>query len=39
MTTPFMIESFEEYLNTVRNELPKGRIYFRGQTKLVSDGY
>jgi hypothetical protein len=39
MSTPFLINSFEEYLNTVRNELPKGRIYFRGQDKLASDGY
>jgi FRG domain len=39
MSTPFFIESFEQYLNTVRNELPKGRIYFRGQSKPASDGY
>jgi hypothetical protein len=39
MSTPFIIESFEEYLSTVRNELPKGRIYFRGQSQLVSAGY
>ncbi len=39
MSTPFLIESFEEYLETVRKELPKGRIYFRGQSKLVSAGY
>lgn len=39
MSTPFEIESFEEYLQTVRNELPTGRKYFRGQTKLVSAGY
>lgn len=40
MSTPFEVESFEEYLQTVRNELPKdGRKYFRGQTKLVSAGY
>ena len=39
MSTLFLIESFEEYLKTVRNELPKGRIYFRGQSKLVSEGY
>lgn len=40
MSTPFEIESFEEYLQTVRNELPKDvRKYFRGQTKLVSAGY
>src|SRR5579863_9231294 len=39
MSTPFFIDSFEEYLNTVRSELPKGRIYFRGQSKLTSAGY
>ena len=39
MSTPFQIDSFEEYLKIVRNELPKGRKYFRGQTKLASAGY
>ena len=39
MSTPFEIANFQEYLDTVRNELPKGRIYFRGQSKLVSAGY
>ena len=39
MSTPFLIESFEEYLETVRKELPKGRIYFRGQSKLVKHGH
>ena len=39
MSTPFVIETFEEYLKTVRNELPEGRKYFRGQTKLVSAGF
>lgn len=39
MSTPFVIETLEEYLQTVRNELPDGRKYFRGQTKSVSAGY
>ena len=39
MSTPFVINSFEEYLQTVRNELPVGRVYFRGQSRLVSAGY
>ena len=39
MSTPFVIDSFEEYLQTVRKELPSGRVYFRGQTRLVSAGY
>jgi hypothetical protein len=39
MSTPFEIESFEEYLKTVHDELSEGRKYFRGQAKLLSDGY
>jgi len=39
MSNPFEIENFEQYLNTVRNELPSARIYFRGQTKLAHDGF
>ena len=40
MSTPFIIESFEEYLKTVRNELPAKRIYFRGQSKrIIEPGY
>ena len=39
MSTPFVIESFEEYLSTVRDELPKGSIYFRGQSKLINAGF
>jgi hypothetical protein len=39
MSTPFLIDSFEDYLNIVRKELPKGCIYFRGQTKSANDGY
>jgi type I restriction enzyme S subunit len=39
MSTPFEIDSFEEYLQTVRKELPDVRKYFRGQSKLVSTGY
>ncbi len=39
MSTPFEIDSFEEYLKTVRDELPKGRKYFRGQERLAGDSY
>ena len=39
MSTPFKIETFEQYLSSVRNELPEGRKYFRGQTRLASTGY
>jgi hypothetical protein len=35
----FQIDNFQEYLRTVREELPSGRIYFRGQSKLVHSGY
>lgn len=35
----FEIDNFQKYLDTVRNELPQGRIYFRGQSKLTSAGY
>jgi len=38
MATPFEIESFEEYLETVKSELPTGRIYYRGQSKTVASG-
>lgn len=37
MSAAFEIESFEDYLKTVRNELPKGRIYFRGQSKRITE--
>lgn len=33
------IDSFEEYLKVVRDELPTGRKYFRGQPKPVNGGY
>ncbi|MFZ0827506.1 MAG: FRG domain-containing protein [Verrucomicrobiia bacterium] len=33
------IDNFQKYLDTVRNELPTCRIYFRGQSKLVTAGY
>lgn len=39
MTTPFEIDNFEEYLKTVRDELPEGRKYFRGQSKTAATGY
>lgn len=39
MSTPFLINNFEEYLGTVRNELPKGSVYFRGQSKSAGNGY
>lgn len=44
MSTPFEIESFDEYLNTIHRELGqsgegKRRLYFRGQSKRTIDGY
>jgi len=39
MSTPFEIERFEEYLQTVRDELQVDQKYFRGQTRRASDGY
>lgn len=44
MSTPFEIDSFDEYLNTIQKELGangehKRRLYFRGQSKRVHDGY
>ncbi len=44
MSTPFEIESFDEYLNTIHSELGqsgegKRRLYFRGQSKRTIDGY
>ena len=44
MSTRFEIGSFDEYLNTIHDELKpnregKQRLYFRGQSRLASDGY
>ncbi len=39
MSTFFEIESFDEYLQTVRNEPPDDRIYSHGQSRFVSDGH
>lgn len=44
MSTPFEIESFDEYLNTIHRELGqngegKRRLYFRGQSKRAMEGY
>lgn len=44
MSTPFEIDSFDEYLNTIHGELGqngegKRRLYFRGQSKRATEGY
>lgn len=33
------IRTLEEYIDVIHKELPKGRKYFRGQSRLVSAGY
>lgn len=44
MSADFTVDSFEKYLQIIRSELqskhekPK-RLYFRGQSKCISDGY
>jgi len=44
LSTPFEIENFDEYLNTIHKELGshsenKRRLYFRGQSKRTTEGY
>lgn len=44
MSTPFEIESFDEYLNTIHKELStngenRRRLYFRGQSRRANGGY
>jgi len=42
MSTPFEIGSFDEYLRTIHQELPRSngnRLYFRGQCKRASEGF
>jgi FRG domain-containing protein len=39
MGSPFVIDKFEGYLKTVRDELPAVRKYFRGQSRRVVSGY
>ena len=44
MSTPFEIETFDEYLTTIHGELGQNgegrrRLYFRGQSKRTVDGY
>jgi hypothetical protein len=44
MSTPFEIDCFDEYLNTIHKELgghveSRRRLYFRGQSKRASEGY
>jgi FRG domain len=39
MSSPIEIASFEEYLQTIRNDLPPEGKYFRGQPRVATDGY
>ncbi|SES01764.1 FRG domain-containing protein [Pseudomonas soli] len=42
MSTPFEIGSFDEYLRTIHQELPRSngnRLYYRGQCKRASEGF
>lgn len=42
MSTPGEIDNFDEYLNAIHKELPRGneaRLYFRGQGKLAAQGF
>ncbi|WP_146012987.1 MULTISPECIES: FRG domain-containing protein [unclassified Pseudomonas] len=42
MSTPFEIGSFDEYLRTIHQELPRSngnRLYFRGQCKRATEGF
>jgi FRG domain len=44
MSTPFTINSFDQYLATIHDELGlhrdnKRRLYFRGQSKRATEGY
>lgn len=39
MSAKFIVDTFEEYLNIVKNEIDKTKCYYRGQGKRVMDGY
>ena len=39
MSAEFIVDTFEEYLNIVKNEIDKTKCYYRGQGKRVVDGY
>ena len=39
MSAKFIVDTFEEYLNIVKNEIDKTKCYYRGQSKRVVDGY
>ena len=39
MSADFQVDSFEKYLEVVRNEISVNRKYFRGQSKRINAGY
>lgn len=39
MSADYMINTFQEYLEVVRDEITVKRPYYRGQSQLVDDGY
>ena len=39
MSAKFIVDTFEEYLNIVKNEIDETKRYYRGQGKRVVDGY
>src|SRR5438309_2106899 len=39
MSSSFQVDTFEQYLKIVRDELPQVRKYFRGQSRRASSGY
>lgn len=39
MSNDFIVDSFERYLEVVRNEIPVDRRYFRGQSKRSDAGF
>lgn len=39
MSAEFIVDTFEKYLDIVKNEIDKTKRYYRGQEKRVVDGY
>lgn len=39
MSGEFIVDTFEKYLDIVKNEIDKTKRYYRGQEKRVADGY
>lgn len=39
MSADYTVNTFQEYLDVVRDEITVNRPYYRGQSQLVNDGY